>query len=140
MMKPILGYQGYFITEDGKVFCNLGKGNRNTDRTKPLYEVRGRPTPHGYLRISARNRDTHRRCELYIHRLVGEYFLPPAADGARCINHKNCDRTDNRVENLEWCTPKENTAQTFRLRHMLRNVAGKFVGNYNHLTGEMPLP
>ena len=43
----------------------------------------------------------------YIHRLVASAFIPNPR-GLSEINHKNFDKTDNRAENLEWCTSKEN--------------------------------
>jgi hypothetical protein len=43
----------------------------------------------------------------FIHRLVALAFIPNRKKNP-CINHKNGDKADNRVLNLEWCTHKEN--------------------------------
>ena len=43
-----------------------------------------------------------------MHRLVLETFNPIENMKEMQVNHKNWDRLDNRLENLEWVTPKEN--------------------------------
>ena len=50
MIKPIKDFEGYFISDNGKVYCNLGKGNRKNGKTVELYEIKPRLTKNGYTR------------------------------------------------------------------------------------------
>ena len=131
MIKEINDYKGYFISDDGRVYCNLGQGNRNKDKTVDFYEIKPRLTRNGYARVYARQTSTNKRKDLYIHRLVAQYFLPNPQN-KKYVNHKNCIRNDNRVENLEWCTAKENTDYTMAVNHMIRMYDGTYKGNYNY--------
>ena len=60
MLKEIEDFKGYFISTEGKVFCNLGRGNRDRDKTVPLYEVKPRLTKNGYARVYARQNSTNK--------------------------------------------------------------------------------
>lgn len=131
MLKPIKDFDGYFISDAGKVFCNLGKGNRRNGVTVPLYEVKPRKTKTGYCRVYMRQVSTRKRVDRYIHRLVATYFLPNP-ENKRYVNHVNCIRSDNRTSNLEWCTAKENTDYTMKMNHMCRDSYGRYVSNYSY--------
>lgn len=131
MIKAIEGYTGYFVSDDGKVYCNLGQGNRNKNKTVEMYEILPRLTKHGYARIYARNDTTNKRTDLYIHRLVAQYFLPNP-ENKKYVNHINCIRNDNRVENLEWSTAKENTEYTMEQNHIIRDSLGRYTSNFTY--------
>jgi hypothetical protein len=129
MMKEIKDFDGYFVSSDGTVWCNLGKGyrgkNSKRERVKP-YPLKPRETKNGYMRVYMRQTSTNKRVDRYIHRLVAEAFIPHTLEN-NVINHKNCDRFDNRVENLEWTTSKGNNAYSMKLGHLKRDVkTGRF--------------
>lgn len=89
------GYESkYYITNDGRVYSEyLG------DFLKTFYS-RG-----GYVRVKLNYGDRSKK--MMVHRLVAMAFIPNP-DNKPHVDHINCNRSDNRVENLQWVTPKEN--------------------------------
>lgn len=61
---------------------------------------------HGYPEIAVMVEG--KRTKYRVHRLVGRAFVDGYFDGAS-IDHKDCDKTNNRADNLEWVTLSENT-------------------------------
>ncbi len=107
--KDVVGYEGkYKVSNLGRVI-SLARKNRTKDRILP-----GILSNDGYLMVklcSAPNPVN----KIGIHRIVGIAFLSESRTKEKVfINHKNGIKTDNRVENLEWCTPRENNLHAFR--------------------------
>lgn len=125
MIVPIKDFDGYFISNDGKVYCNLGKGNRNRCKRCEMYEIKPRSARNGYIRVYMRQTSTSKRVDKYVHRLVAEHFISNP-DSKPCVNHKDCNRANNNVANLEWVTHKENNSYTMQLNHMYRDEKGRF--------------
>lgn len=86
------------------------KERSNKSREKILSVKAGKSNPYLYVSISVNNKSYRRR----VHRLVAETFIPNP-NNYNAVNHINGIKTDNRVENLEWITNKEN------IRHAIDN-------------------
>ena len=68
-------------------------------------ELSLKPQEDGYVKSKLYNDEGNRR-PLHIHRLIALTFIPNP-ENKKTVNHKNHNRTDNRVENLEWATQSE---------------------------------
>jgi hypothetical protein len=79
----------------------------------------------GYLLVSL-GKDG-KRITKKVHRLVCEAFLDNP-NGYGQINHKNKNKKDNRVENLEWCNHTQNQVHRFKYKGKPRGVT-KTVSN-----------
>src|SRR5262245_16791016 len=67
---------------------------------------------HGYFCLSLYRGDRPRRI-MFVHQMVAAAFIGPCPDGCE-INHINGTKTDNRVENLEYATHRQNMQHAFR--------------------------
>lgn len=63
------------------------------------------PPQKGYLRVCLRKGGTS--TDVYVHRAVAQAFLPVVGEE---VNHKNLNKADNRVINLEWVSHAKNIA------------------------------
>lgn len=65
-----------------------------------------------------------KKVRLSVHRVVATSHLPNP-DNLQEVNHIDCDPTNNRRENLEWCTHQENVAYCVKLGHHVNNNPGQ---------------
>lgn len=103
--KPVQGYAGiYEISNLGRVkslsrVVERKDGNTRTTKEKIIVPFN---TKCGYHQIVLTNKDGVRKKHL-IHRLVANAFLPNL-NNLPIINHKDENKLNNRVDNLEWCS------------------------------------
>lgn len=62
---------------------------------------------NGHYKVIRINKKAH-----LVHRIVAMAFLPNPESKPQ-VNHKNCIKTDNRLDNLEWCTASENAKHAY---------------------------
>ena len=95
MNKPIEGFENYLIYDDGRVW-SIKRSRFLKQETKK----------DGYLRVGLYKND--KIYHKYIHRLVAEAFISNPNNLPE-VNHKDENKENNNVDNLEWMTSLDNT-------------------------------
>ena len=106
----------YSISNFGNVKKNKETIVRDNGRKQIINEKILTPVSNnkGYLKV---------RCSIekgvvkniYIHRLVAKYFIHQEDKSKDQVNHINGIKTDNNIDNLEWCNSKENINHSWKL-------------------------
>ncbi len=73
--------------------------------------IRGEITRNGYVRIHVSHRTVQHK--FLVHRLVAEAFIPNPMNLPQ-VNHKDGNKQNNSVENLEWCSASENQKHAYK--------------------------
>ena len=127
--KPvnIKGWEMYQVDTEGNVYGQKGRILK--------YSINHR----GYCIVNFNY--NHKRQGFAVHTLVAKTFIENTNSLRTQVNHKNGNKKDNRVENLEWTTPKENT---YHAKTVLgfdntggNNVKAKAIQGFDKKTGEL---
>lgn len=117
MRKPVKGYEGiYEVDNKGCVFsleCTYRSGNKCAERLR-----KGTVNSNGYVVVGLSKNGKSKMFQM--HRLVAIAFIENPEE-KRVVNHKDLDKTNNDVENLEWMTHAENTMHAI---HAGAHIAG----------------
>lgn len=128
--KPVPGWEGYLASNEGRikrVAFTAADGRKISEHiVKPQFN---RFT--GYMHVNLYcSKD--RKCHSHLlHRLIAKTFIDNP-DNLEQVNHKNETKTDNRAENLEWCTRSYNitygNGHRMRVMHKCKTVLQKIPG------------
>lgn len=88
--------KGYFASPSGNIYNRHGE------------LMQGAVDRCGYRHIIVNQKNKN------VHRIIAETFIPNP-NGLPCVNHKDGNKQNNDIDNLEWCTHSENTLHSFRI-------------------------
>lgn len=114
--KDIKGYEGlYQVSNFGNV------------RNKKFKILKPRKNKNGYFQVNLSKNNKHKN--YYVHRLVAIMFLKNEYDYP-CINHKDENKLNNNINNLEWCSYSYNNNYGI-MKNLCSKVILQYDKNYN---------
>ena len=126
--KPVKEYEGYYEVDNfGRVFSldrNVTVNDNGRIYEKPIKGKQMKQGVHtqGYKVVSL-TKDGKTRTN-FVHRIVAEAFIPNP-DELPMVNHKDEDKTNNFVDNLEWCTNEYNINYGTAIKRASQKKKGK---------------
>lgn len=124
MLKDVKGFENYLIDEDGNVWSKLRKVQYKNGYlvTKGGKKVTPHQTKNGYLFVTLYKDKV--KYQKKVHRLVAETFIPNP-ENLPFVNHRDEDKTNNSICNLEWCTTEYNNCYGNRLENLSRKMLNR---------------
>lgn len=120
LIKQIKELSDYYITNTGQVFSTRISTRYN--KFGAMREVKPKISKKGYYYIGGYTGEgkDKKRIWLRIHRVVYQTFVGPIQTGME-IDHINCDKNDNRLENLQMLTKSDNVRKWHQVDKPIKN-------------------
>jgi len=96
-LRSIPGFQHYYATEDGRIF---------SEKRKEIIELKGSVSADGYQVVQLMN--NNKKEKYRVHRIIALTWLSNLRN-LEIVNHKDGNKLNNNVNNLEWVTHSENS-------------------------------
>ncbi len=124
--KSVVSFPDYEVSSYGQVrsidrFVKQKDGQSGTEFMKPVKGKQLKPniSKFGYYQLTLfKNKQRHYRL---VHRIVADAFLEEDVNRDQ-VNHKDYDKANNNVLNLEWASASENMKHSFQRSEMIRNL------------------
>lgn len=115
--KPVENYEDlYEVSNFGRIRrkdSHVKTGIRNNEtRICKGKILKQNLKKNGYLTVDLSKEQIVKT--ISVHRIVAKAFCEGETEEKKYVNHKNANKQDNRAENLEWCTSKENKAHALQ--------------------------
>lgn len=124
-LREIPGFTGYYINKVGEVF--------STKHNNQLIKMILKEDKDGYYEVGMYKKG--KRYFRRVHRLVLETFSSNPNNLTQ-VNHKDGNKKNNNINNLEWCTCQDNIIHSFRILHRPPSITtNKKVTLTNKITG-----
>ena len=126
--KPVKGYEGYYeVDQFGRVYSidriiPVDDNGRKYNKALVNKQMKQNMHSKGYKVVSL-TKDGKTKT-VFVHRIVAEAFISNE-DNLPMVNHKDEDKTNNFVENLEWCTAKYNRSYGKAIEKHAKTIRGR---------------
>lgn len=122
LWKDIEGYEGlYQVSSLGRVKSVKKVDNLNRKVEEKILKPGN--NDRGYLQVSLYKNGKVKR--YYVHRLVAQAFIPNDIPERNCIDHIDTNTQNNTIQNLRWCTSKENNNNELTKKHFSEAMKGE---------------
>ena len=109
-------YSDYWVTSNGLIYSEKNGKHGKSDTLK---ERKLNKDEHGYNVIKLSNNNKSYNCT--VHRLVAETFIPNP-NNLPYINHIDEDKTNNNIDNLEWCNHQQNIEHSVSKYYTIQHI------------------